>query len=142
MVVNMALGSYVAVNQHCTFYWNKHSANMGLNCTHKDFALENNLFIRYLDSNAHIQAFARAHPHIWKMTRRTVLHYIWGTYIWGWQTIHRRRLSHWEWTKAALFYMPLVPEFYLRVLRIWLAATRLEMLKRCRRALLRPVMME
>jgi glycosyltransferase involved in cell wall biosynthesis len=142
MVVNMAIGGYVVVNQNCTFYWNKHASSMGLTCSYKDFALENRLFIRYLDSNPHIQTFARAHPQIWAMTRKTVLHYIWGTYIWGWQTIHRHRLSYWEWTKAALLYMPLVPALYLRVLRIWLVITRLEILKHCRRILLRPATME
>jgi glycosyltransferase involved in cell wall biosynthesis len=138
MVVNMAVGSYVAVNYNCTFYWSKHTSNMGLTCSYKDFALENDLFIEYLDTNKHLQAFAREHPETWARTREMVLRYVWGTYIWGWQTIHQRKLSYAEWTKAALFHMPFVPDFYLRVLRIWLANTRVRIVKRLRRMLLRP----
>jgi hypothetical protein len=111
---------------------------MGLTCSYKDFALENDLFIAYLDSNRHLQEFAREHPEEWASTRATVVRYVWGTYIWGWQKIHQRKLSYLEWTKAALFHMPFVPDFYLRVLRIWLAGTRYRILKRLRRILKLP----
>jgi hypothetical protein len=38
--------------------------------------------------------------------------------------------------------MPFVPDFYLRVLRIWLANTRVRIVKRLRRMLLRPVIVK
>jgi hypothetical protein len=138
MVVNMALGSYVALNYNCTFYWGKHTSNMGLAFSYRDFALQNELFIEYLDTNCSIQAFAREYPETWARTRETVLRYVWQTYIWGWRTIHQNRLTYWEWTRAALFHMPFIPDFYLRVLQIWLAETFVRILKRLRRLLLRP----
>jgi glycosyltransferase involved in cell wall biosynthesis len=116
ILVRLCLGRQVAFGSNCTFRWRHHKSSLGHASNHLEVAEACKQFLKYLDSEPKITAFAQAHPREWGRLRPHLVRFTWNVYFWSWLLLKDRGASVLNLTKAA-FAMPLIPAYYLRIFR-------------------------
>ena len=116
LVTRLCLGNQVAFNQRCVFRNRSYEESSGISCGCLQFAEDTRLFLRFLDSDPHVCAFASAQPHQWARSKELLIKMAWETYHIRWATLYRRRLSRSSWLRAA-FALPFIPAYYRAVSR-------------------------
>jgi cellulose synthase/poly-beta-1,6-N-acetylglucosamine synthase-like glycosyltransferase len=71
-------------------------------------------FLRNLNTDPHILAYASAHPAEWAESKAYLVDNIWKTYYDRWRDVYRQRMARSDWVMAA-FKLPPIPRYYKAV---------------------------
>jgi glycosyltransferase involved in cell wall biosynthesis len=123
LLIKLCLRGAVAFSTRCTFQYRWHESSYGLAMSPDRLAADIKLFLKFLDTDAMIQTYARRHPKRWRKMRRRHAQMMCEAYLYRWKAMYRGRLSTRQWLRAA-FAMPLIPSYY-RALggELWKTAT-------------------
>ena len=110
LLLKLALLGDVVLSQHSTFTWRIDDTSTGYSASYREVARSCRMFLRQLDNDADIMAFAATQP-TW-MELRTLLRQQCGSwYFFRWRDRYRSRLSTLAWLRAACA-MPYIPSYY------------------------------
>jgi glycosyltransferase involved in cell wall biosynthesis len=112
--LKLCLNNYVAFSQRCTFRYRVYEASLGLSSDYRDLAEASKQFLKFLDSDPKILAFASVQPDRWHQLKRYVTKLTWQTYFSRWKKIYRKTLPPLQWIRAA-FVLPFIPAYYRAV---------------------------
>jgi glycosyltransferase involved in cell wall biosynthesis len=110
LLLKLALMGDVVFGQGCTFTWRIDDASTGFSATCAEVARACRDFMRSLDRDRHVMAYARQHRG-WSELRLLLRQQCGNWYFHRWRDRYRRRLSRAEWIRAA-FALPFVPSYY------------------------------
>lgn len=114
LLVKLVLGRSVAFTTACSYQLQQDEASVGWSLKMEILADDTRKFLRFLDSDPWVLAFARQEPVQWSAMKHSLVTMTWETYYYRWDTLYRNRLSFVPWVKAA-FALPYLPEYYRAV---------------------------
>ena len=114
LLIRLALQGSVAFSQRSTFQWRWHETSAGFAMAPQHLATDLRQFMRFLDTDPTVLAYARQHPAAWARMKESIVEMTWVVYLYRWKTMYRRRLTTAQWVRAA-FVMPLIPGYYRMV---------------------------
>ena len=114
LLLKLALGRKIACVHEAAFQYRIYETSHGLALSYQQLARDFRAFINWLDDDPVMQTYAQKHRREWSEVRRLLVEMTWRTYRYRWKTMYRKRLSTFEWVKAA-FAMPFIPSYYSAV---------------------------
>jgi len=114
LVVKLCLAGPVVYAADCTFRYRIHEASYGRSASCAELASGSREFLRFLETDPHLRRIAIAHPRMWAETKGLLVRMTYRNYLARWLRVYRRRMSPWDWIKAA-FALP-GPASYARAL--------------------------
>lgn len=99
-----------------TFYRHRiHDTSFGKSVSYKSLALASRQFLRFLDHEPRLKAYARSNPQEYAAIRAAVQRVIWITYFARWRSLYRNRMPYAQWVRGG-FVLPPIPAYYRKVL--------------------------
>lgn len=99
-----------------TFYRHRiHETSFGKSVSYKSLALASRQFLRFLDHEPRLRAYARSNPDDYAAIRAAVQRVIWITYFARWRSLYRNRMPYAQWVRGG-FVLPPIPAYYRKVL--------------------------
>lgn len=123
LLIKLCLKGRVAFGKRCTFQYRWHETSHGFSISLRQLADDLGYFLRFLDSDPVVRAYASEKPELWAELKNVLVTMTWKTYWDRWKTLYRPRLSTVQWVKGA-FYVPFIPRYYLAVFSTLLEAAR------------------
>jgi glycosyltransferase involved in cell wall biosynthesis len=114
LLLKLCLDHGVVFSDRCTFRFRSYESSHGLSSSIFDLAQAYREFFQFLDSDPIIHNFRSTRSAEWKYLKNILVQMIWGTYLERWQGMYRKRLTRFQWSKAA-FAMPFIPAYYKKV---------------------------
>jgi glycosyltransferase involved in cell wall biosynthesis len=114
VLVKLALGRSIAFTNACTYQLQQDEASAGWSLKLQILAEDTRGFLRFLDSDPWLLAYAKREPVQWAAMKQALVTMTWETYYYRWNTLYKDRLSLVPWVKAA-FALPYLPEYYRAV---------------------------
>ena len=121
--IRVCINHNAVFSTKCTYRHRVHPGGHGWLASINDLADASREFLRLLDRDPTLRAFAVSDPVQWQDLREILTTMTWETYLWRWKDIYRNRLSGLQWVRAA-FAFGFIPSYYKRVLRIFRAAAK------------------
>ena len=116
LLIKLCLDKGVVFSRKCVFRWRVVESSQGWSVNVRDLAAASCEFLRFLDRDPVLRQYAVAHPVQWRELKNCLVQMTWGTYLWRWRDIYRKRLTRWGWVRAA-FALPFIPAYYREVRR-------------------------
>ena len=116
VALKLALDRSVAFVAEALFRHRIHETGAGLAMPPEELADDIRTWLRFLDTDQTLIAYAARHPDRWPSVRTLMRAKAWKTYRSRWTNMYQRRMRKGEWLRAG-FAMPWVPEYYR-----WLAS--------------------
>ena len=117
LVTKLCLVGNVAFSSKCVFRWRVVGSSYGWTVSIAEFASATRGFLQFLHKDPVVQKFASEHPAKGKEIKSCLARMAWGTYLWRWRDIYKRKLSSVRWVMAA-FAMPFIAAYYKQVARV------------------------
>ena len=114
LLIRLALGGSIVLGQHCAFRWRIDDASTGFSASYHEVAGACRGFLRYLDTDPQVAAYARQHPVVWRKLHRLLRHQCGRWYFFRWKERYAGRLDTREWVRAA-FAVPFSWSYYALV---------------------------
>lgn len=115
LLLSLCIGRDIAFSAN-TFYRHRiHETSFGKSVSYKSLALASRQFLRFLDADPRLRAYAQTSPQDWAKIRGDVQQVIWITYFGRWKNLYRKRMSYAEWVRGG-FVLPPIPAYYRKVL--------------------------
>lgn len=114
LLVKLCLRGSVAFNTNCAFYYRWHETSFGLSIGARQLANDVKEYLAFLDTDPALIEYASRHGTTWRCLKRSLSRMMWEAYLTRWRTMYRRRLSTWDWVRAA-FAMPFILDYYRSV---------------------------
>jgi len=114
LMVKLCVDNFVGFSARCAFRKRFDESSYGYSITMQDLARGIKEFLKILDSDAKLSAYAASHPVEWSDSKRYLVEMVWKTYYYRWTGLYKSRLTPFEWIRAG-FAMPFVPDYYRAV---------------------------
>lgn len=124
LVVMLSLQGNVVLSSKCVWRNRLYETSHGMAIPINYLAAATNEFLEFLDTNETIRTFAARKPGEWARLKSCLVKMAWRTYHVRWSTMYRKRMSRFEWIRAA-FALPLIPSYYKSVGHTFVASTRI-----------------
>lgn len=115
LLIKLVLGRAAAFDRQAVFRHRIYDTSFGKSASCMTLAEDSRRFLRLLDDDPRIRAYAQAHPAEWATMRPALRRMIWGTYLGRWRGMYRGRMARGEWLRAG-FALPPIPAYYAEVL--------------------------
>lgn len=109
-LLKLALLGDVVLSQHSTFTWRIDDTSTGYSASYQEVARSCRMFLRQLESDRQINAFAARQP-AWPELRALLRQQCGSWYFFRWRDRYRSRLTTLAWLRAACA-MPYLPSYY------------------------------
>ncbi len=113
-VIRLSLAGGATFSSDCVYRHRVHAQGFGWTVNMKELATDSREFLRWLDTDDTLRAFAAKEPGNWANVKRVLTRMAWGMYLWRWRDIYRGRISAVRWVANA-FRMPFLPAYYKNV---------------------------
>ena len=120
LMIKLSLGNLVAFSNRCAYRKRYSEESEGYAMPIADLARGLREFMALLDADPTIQTYAASHPSEWRESKSLLTRMICNTYYYRWIDLYRKRLTTFEWTKAA-FYLPYNRDYYRAVTRTFVS---------------------
>jgi glycosyltransferase involved in cell wall biosynthesis len=114
LIVKLCLGRTVAYSPTATYCYYVSRTSYGLSSGWKSLAEDTRQFLRFLDDDPVLQAYASDNPDTWPSLKDWLATLAWASYYQRWNGPYRQNLSIVQWTRAACA-MPFIPHYYREV---------------------------
>jgi glycosyltransferase involved in cell wall biosynthesis len=114
LLIKLCLDNYVALNKQCRFRKRFDESSHGFAAPIQDLAHGIRDFLRFVDHDSTLKAYAGLHALEWSEVKRYLSDMAWKTYYYRWTGLYRNRLSSAQWVRAA-FALPYIPAYYRAV---------------------------
>lgn len=121
LVTKLCLRGNVVFSSKCMFRWRVVGASYGWTVSIDEFAAATRGFLKFLHNDAVVRKFTSEHPAQAEKVKSCLARMAWGTYLWRWRDIYKRKLSYVSWVSAA-FAMPFIAAYYKQVARVLVRA--------------------
>lgn len=115
LLIKQCIGREIVFSPRATFRHRIHDTSFGKSVSYKSLALASRQFLRFLDHDPQLRAYAKTDPEAWAEIREHLRRIIWITYLARWNNLYRKRMSYGEWVRGG-FQLPFIPAYYRRVL--------------------------
>lgn len=116
LVVQMCIDNYVVFSSKCVWRNRAYDTSHGMSIPISDLAAATNEFIKWLDDDPILKRYAAEHESEWRILKDILVQMAWNTYLDRWQNLYRKRLTYWQWVRAAFALRP-IPAYYKRVFK-------------------------
>jgi glycosyltransferase involved in cell wall biosynthesis len=116
LVVKLTVGRHVAWVDDAVFNYRVYESSTGLSTPYSEMTAVAREFLRLLDTDPVLVAYARREPNTWRDMKALLVEMTWRTCRHRWSQMYRHRMSTPEWVRAA-FTMPFIPGYYRSVSR-------------------------
>jgi GT2 family glycosyltransferase len=116
LIIKLSLDSCLVFSNDCSYRKRYSESSDGYAVSMPDLARGLRDFLKFLDSDPIILAYAAAHPVEWRQSKEILVEMIWKTYYFRWTDLYKKRLTSGEWARAA-FNLPFIPAYYHNVAR-------------------------
>jgi hypothetical protein len=114
LIVKTCLDNFIAFSTRSVFRKRYHDSSDQGSLPILDLARGLRDFLRLLDTDPLILAYAAAHPVEWPESKRHLVNMAWKTYYFRWTGTYRKKMSRAAWITAA-FALPYIPSYYKAV---------------------------
>jgi len=111
VLIKLSLGRSIALTNACVYQLQQDETSVGWSLKCQVLAEDTRRFLKFLDTDPWVLAFAGREPAQWTMLKRSLVKMTWETYYHRWDTLYKERLSLMPWVRAA-FALPYIPEYY------------------------------
>ncbi len=115
LLLKLILGRKLAFVAEAEFRYRQYEESHGLALSDRDLALDLKAFLRFVDRDPTLRAYAASDPDGWREVRAQLVEETWRSYRSRWRNLYRRRLGPVQWLRAAVR-MPWLPAYYSSVL--------------------------
>jgi glycosyltransferase involved in cell wall biosynthesis len=115
LLLQLTLGRKLAFVPKAVFRSRQYEESHGLALSDRDLAADLRAFLRFVDRDPTLQAYAASDADGWREVRPALIETTWRTYRHRWKNLYRRRLGPARWLRAAIR-MPWVAAYYRSVL--------------------------
>ncbi|MGH7413148.1 MAG: glycosyltransferase family A protein [Candidatus Rokuibacteriota bacterium] len=115
LLFKLCLDREVVLSDRCALRRRIYESSYGLSMTIEQIAQASMQLLRFLDADAQLREYARAHPRTWRELRGYLVRNKWLTHHHRWRHMYRQRLTPRQWVRAA-FTLPFIPGYYALVL--------------------------
>ncbi len=117
LVTKLCLSGSVAFSSECVFRWRVIGSSYGWTVSIAEFAAATRGFLQFLHNDPVVREFTAQHPAKGEEIKSCLARMAWGTYLWRWRDIYKRKMSYLRWVMAA-FAMPFIAAYYKQVARV------------------------
>jgi glycosyltransferase involved in cell wall biosynthesis len=121
LVLKLTVGRHVAWVHDAVFDYRVYESSTGLSAPYSELTTAARGFLRFLDTDPVLEAYARRDPDAWTDMKALLVEMTWRTCRHRWSQMYRHRMSAPAWARAA-FTMPFIPAYYRAVSRTLLKA--------------------
>jgi len=114
VLVKLSLGCSIALTNACAYQLQQDETSVGWSLKCQVLAEDTRRFLKFLDTDPWLLAFAGRKPAQWTMLKNSLIKMTWETYYHRWDTLYKERLSLVPWVRAA-FALPYIPSYYRAV---------------------------
>ena len=117
LVTKLCLIGDVVFGSECVFRWRVVESSYGWTVSIGEFASATRGLLKFLRNDPIVRKFTIRYPAQGKEVKNCLITMAWGTYLWRWRDIYKRKLSWLRWL-AAGFAMPFIANYYKEVARV------------------------
>lgn len=114
LLIKMALDHSIGLSTRSSVRKREYPTSGGYSCPYPELTDAARHFIRFLDTDDLLQAYAKRNTEQWQELRELIVEMLWKTCFWRWKGLYRGRLSSIQWV-AVSFSMPWIPAYYRAV---------------------------
>lgn len=118
-LIKVVLDHSVGLSARSSVRKREYPTSSGYSCPYPELTDAARHFIRFLDTDDLLQAYAKRNTQQWQELRELIVEMLWKTCYWRWKSLYRSRLPSAQWVAVALS-MPWIPAYYRTVAQaIW-----------------------